>query len=841
MSALAVRLAGGWSRVWAAIRRAPLILGCVALLWLVGLVGLVSGAVVTGPSEDVTTRLGIGLRAFADGHWWSPLTSPLFCMGPWSYVLTTLLFLVPGVPAERRLGARATAAILLFSQVAGCVLGVGLIKLGTLAGETSLSLVSNYNQFGASPAAAGLGLALSCRLSALWRRRTRLILVGGLLLWALYAGDVLDWVRLCGGLAGLALGIVIYGRSGRLTAPSHAETRVLVGMLVAGGALGALLTVAVPDALGPLSSWRSLLVSPVPGKEVIDSYCADPEFEDICRELRGEGALGGLLGLVLSAVPALLLLVAAEGLRRGRRLAWWIALLVNLMMLGLVAWTTADNIANPLPLEAGESRISVARQIAESAEPMLLVIVTIVVLLAARRHFAIRVPRGQFLSFVLYVLGTLTAVGFGYVWGGALVASQFDPEANLGSLFADFPKRLLPPVYQSLFGVGLLPDGPVARILFGYTGLVFWLVTLAGLLVLFWRTRAVTEPGAAARAREVLKRGGSNLSYMTMWEGNHYWFTPGGKSAVAYRVINGIAVTTGDPIGLPAERAEAVAGFAEFCATQGWTPCFYSVTEDSREAALDLGWRAVQVAEDTVLALAELKFSGKKWQDVRTALNNAAKAGITAQWYTFPEAPLPIAEQVREISEEWVADKGMPEMGFTLGGLSELEDRSVRILVAVDADGKVHGVTSWLPVYRDGEPIGWTLDFMRRGVASGPDGTPVFRGVMEFLIASAALSFKDEGAEFLSLSGAPLARLDRGEQPTALQRLLDFTGRTLEPVYGFRSLFAFKAKFQPAYEPMYMAYPDPAALPAIASAIGRAYLPHLTPGQGLRMIRSFTR
>jgi len=111
------------------------------------------------------------------------------------------------------------------------------------------------------------------------------------------------------------------------------------------------------------------------------------------------------------------------------------------------------------------------------------------------------------------------------------------------------------------------------------------------------------------------------------------------------------------------------------------------------------------------------------------------------------------------------------------------------------------------------------------------------RGVSEFLIASAALRFQEEGAAFVSLSGAPLARLDRGEDFGPLQKLLDGAGKALEPVYGFRSLFAFKAKFQPAYEPLYMAYPDPAALPAIGNAIGRAYLPHMTAGQGLRLVR----
>ena len=169
-------------------------------------------------------------------------------------------------------------------------------------------------------------------------------------------------------------------------------------------------------------------------------------------------------------------------------------------------------------------------------------------------------------------------------------------------------------------------------------------------------------------------------------------------------------------------------------------------------------------------------------------------------------------------------------MGFTLGGLDELDDPHVRCLVAVDAEGRLHGVTSWLPCYRDGEPVGWTLDFMRRGSEG-------FRGVMEFLIATAAMQFKLEGAEFMSLSGAPLARAERDLHPDGLQRLLDGVGRVLEPVYGFRSLLAFKAKFQPQYKPLYIAYPDPVALPAITNAIGRAYLPRTTVGQLLRLSR----
>jgi lysylphosphatidylglycerol synthetase-like protein (DUF2156 family) len=62
----------------------------------------------------------------------------------------------------------------------------------------------------------------------------------------------------------------------------------------------------------------------------------------------------------------------------------------------------------------------------------------------------------------------------------------------------------------------------------------------------------------------------------------------------------------------------------------------------------------------------------------------------------------------------------------------------------------------------------------------------------------------------------------------------------MEPVYGFRSLLRFKAKFQPEYHPMYMNYPEQAVLPRIGLGISHAYLPHMTVTQTVRMIGELT-
>ncbi|WP_308194667.1 phosphatidylglycerol lysyltransferase domain-containing protein [Pseudonocardia kujensis] len=126
---------------------------------------------------------------------------------------------------------------------------------------------------------------------------------------------------------------------------------------------------------------------------------------------------------------------------------------------------------------------------------------------------------------------------------------------------------------------------------------------------------------------------------------------------------------------------------------------------------------------------------------------------------------------------------------------------------------------------------GWTLDVMRRREGG-------FRPVVEFLIASACLAFREEGAAVVSLSGAPLARTDASGDTAVLDRLLDTLGARLEPLYGFRSLHAFKAKFQPRYEPMHLVFRDEADLPRLGVALTRAYLPDTSTRELVRLARA---
>ncbi|WP_418277091.1 bifunctional lysylphosphatidylglycerol flippase/synthetase MprF [Isoptericola jiangsuensis] len=322
-------------------------------------------------------------------------------------------------------------------------------------------------------------------------------------------------------------------------------------------------------------------------------------------------------------------------------------------------------------------------------------------------------------------------------------------------------------------------------------------------------------------AQDALRRFGAaqRLSWMTTWDGNDRWSPVGLDGYVAHQVHAGVAVALTDPVGDgPAGRAELVDAFVESAREAGLGSCFFSAGPELAALAADRGWTVVTVAQEAVIDLPGLEFRGKKWQDVRTAVNQAAKQGVSHRLVTLAEEPADVQDQVRAISEAWLGDSDLPEMAFTLGGVREAMDPAVRVGLAVDEDGRVHGVTSWLPVHAPGgEVVGWTLDVMRRAPES-------FRYTMELLIASALTAFRDEGALTASLSGSPLAH---GDDTTAggIGSVLDQLAATLEPLYGFDSLHRFKKKFQPRDVPLSLVVPEPATLPLVGLALLRCYLP----------------
>ena len=821
------RLGGGLTR---RARHAPLTLGFIAVFWLLG--GLTS-SLLTGPEGAVLDWVSLS-TASLPLHWPALLLSAFWASNLAGYIGGTVLALVVGLPCERLLGSARFAAAAVVSQVLAGLLTIGFARLSSaVIGDWSRALVSE-SFVGPVAVFCGVAAAASARLSTLWRRRLRVGLFTLLTLMALYGGSfhsvMVLWAAVVGGITGPLLLGRRPARPGRLVT-SRREARVLVGLVVAATALGPVIAALSSHAVGPLAVLRYLftaLESTDPA--TLADLCSDPGRRMECLEARLQ-LRAGPAGFFLAILPQVLMLVFADGLRRGRRFAWWGALTVQ----GLTTVLAAGRVVRYLSgTELGPQYEFGSPQSALSLFLPLLVPLAVLLLLAATRPlFTVSAPPRTYRRLAVWVAGTAVILSAAYVAYGLLDPDGFTPAATLPALLADLPERFLPVLEVATPVPELLPVSLPATLLYEGMGVLFWGLTCAALLRSFRRPAHGRQARDDDRARELLKaHGGGTLAWMTLWPGNVYWFSPSGNSYVAFRLASDVALTVGDPVGPRSELRESVEGFAGFCSATGVAACFYSVSGEVEEITAGLGFSRLQVAEETILQLGSLAFKGKKFQDVRTALNHARKEGIQARWISYPTAPLAVLDQLHAISEEWVADRGMPEIGFTLGGLDELNDPEVRCLLAVDGDGTVHAVTSWLPVYRDGAVVGWTLDFMRRR-GSG------FRPGMDFLIASAAMSLQEEGFSLLSLSGAPLAKAGNPPRtdPGPLDQVLDRMAETLEPVYGFRSLLAFKAKFDPDYVPLYLTYLDPASLPAIGNAVARAYLPKVSLGQGLHLVR----
>ncbi len=824
-------------RLVRALRSSPVALGYAILLWAVqGATPILQSL----PADAMRERVGASAwTLFARP--WSLVTAAFWVQGAAVCVASTVALLLVGVPLERRLGSPRFAAAAAASQILGVIAAAGLTwAIRGMMGFWSADLMS-HRYLGLTAALCGAMMAATATLPALWRRRLRTSVPLLLLVLALYEGSFADLVRLAAAVVGVLVGPLLWGRRPVLAWPtiSRREARVLLALCVTACAVGPVIAGLSPNPSGPLSVLRFLFtdIQSVDPK-VLASTCANPLNSSGCQMMLLQ-LRAGAGGIFMAILPCLLLLVCAEGLRRGRRFAWGATLVVLGGMAALAVTHILLVLWPTLPVMIQEQSVgfpdlSHSHHPLGLVLPLLLPVVLFVLIAGFRNFFTLTAPRGTYRRLGLMILLVGIGLAVVYVSGGVALSRGFTPIPSLTQFVADVPDRFLPLGYTLDIPPAIFPESTRAVLLYEGTGIAFWLVTGTLVLVSFLQPASTEDGTDPARVRTILRSAsGSPLSWMTTWSGNRYWFTPDGRGYVAYRVIFGIALALGPPVAPTVDSRAGVEGFARFCGDNGWTPCFYSANRELLGITSAIGWRSMEIAQQAILPLACLTFSGRRFQNVRSALNRAQKDGIRAEWVSYATASSRIRRQIHELSEEWIADQKLPELGFTLGGVAELQDPEVRCLLALDANLTVHAVTSWLPVYHEGTIAGWTLDLMRRRRNGFPNS-------MEFLIATAALTLRDEGYAYVSLSGVPLVRsvqtADDGAS-TASGRLLDWVGKRLEPVYGFRSLMAFKSKFAPYYEPLYLVYPEAAVLPNTANAIAMAYLGDISMLRRLGLFR----
>jgi phosphatidylglycerol lysyltransferase len=319
-------------------------------------------------------------------------------------------------------------------------------------------------------------------------------------------------------------------------------------------------------------------------------------------------------------------------------------------------------------------------------------------------------------------------------------------------------------------------------------------------------------PEERRRAKEIVEKyGRSSLARLTLLKDKAYYFSPSGRSVVAYVPKGRGAIALGDPIGPEDDRKEAIFGFQQFCQRNDWHPAFYQTLPDDLELYRSLGFRVLQIGEEAIADLKAFTIQGKAGKDWRAALNRMKKLGHEVKFYAPPISDQLLLE-LKALSDEWLQMTEGSEKQFSLGWFHEEYLQDCEIVVVQTAEGKISAFANVIPEYQLNEI---TIDLMRRR-------TEVEQGTMDFLFTSMFQHFKERGYDTFNLGLVALSGVGEKPKSPRLERALHYLYNHLNQFYNFQGLHAFKEKFKPRWEPRYFIYPSRTALPEVIVALIRA-------------------
>jgi lysyl-tRNA synthetase class 2 len=493
-------------------------------------------------------------------------------------------------------------------------------------------------------------------------------------------------------------------------------------------------------------------------------------------------------------IIGLLLLMLARGLRRRKRRAWQ-------AVIGLLAFDVVIHFMH-FPQVVSVSGI--------------VGIVLLIVLLYRHDDFyAVGDPRTRRTAAWVFV-GLVVmdfAIGLGYLAIGPLDATY------------TLTQRLQDVLYE-LVGV----YGPVVQWANDQRGDLYHVLTsalgaftLIVTIYLFLRSaqpRARLAAADAVKIRELLAKHGDrdSLGYFALRDDKSVIWSPSGKAGICYRVVAGVMLAAGDPVGDPEAWPGAIAEFLGEAARHAWRPAVMGCSELGAEVWCREGdLTALELGDEAIVNVADFSLSGRPMRNVRQMVNRVAKNGYTAEVRRVGDIPRQELDRVIHEAGNWRGTQVERGFSMALGRLGAPGDENC-VLVTAQENGVLKAILHFVPWGTDG----LSLDLMRRDKTAQA-------GLNDFLIVEAIKAAPGLGVKRVSLNFAMFrAALERGERIGAGPVLKAWRGLLvfLSRWFQIESLYKFNAKFSPVWHPRFFVYPGGRDAPrmAIAALEAEAFL-----------------
>ncbi|CAI8789425.1 phosphatidylglycerol lysyltransferase [Pseudomonas sp. IT-196MI5] len=302
-------------------------------------------------------------------------------------------------------------------------------------------------------------------------------------------------------------------------------------------------------------------------------------------------------------------------------------------------------------------------------------------------------------------------------------------------------------------------------------------------------------PDELERASKVLMASAQPDGGLALTGDKALLFHPNDEAFLMYARRGRSLVALYDPIGPGQQRAEMIWQFRDLCDIHHARPVFYQVRAENLPYYMDIGLTAIKLGEEARVDLKrfDLEAKGKEMKDLRYTWNRGTRDGLSLEIFEPGQAPM---DELKVISDAWLTGKNVREKGFSLGRFSNDYLKHFRIAV-IRFEGRPVAFANLLETY--GHDLA-SLDLMR----AHPDAPKL---TMEFMMVGLIQHYKNHGYARFSLGMVPLSGLQPRRGAPLTQRLGSMVFRRGEQLYNFQGLRRFKDKFQPDWEPRYMAVP----------------------------------